>query len=96
MCSRQNTKMLALDPLVYQALCEQDEKDRQQLHPKDYYSILGKKFKLNHQFNYTIQTNQLYDLNGLKNNGGIVTTETRVITHGNIYLKVSCFIGYIV
>lgn len=38
MCSRQNTKMLALDPLVYQALCEQDEKDRQQLHPKDYYS----------------------------------------------------------
>ena len=38
MCNRQNTKMLAPDPLVYQALCEQDEKDRQQLRPKDYYS----------------------------------------------------------
>ena len=38
MCNRQNTKMLALDPLVYQALCEQDEKDRQPLQAKDYYS----------------------------------------------------------
>lgn len=38
MCNRQNTKMLALDPLVYQALCEQDEKDRQQLRQSSYYS----------------------------------------------------------
>ena len=38
MCSRQNTKMLALDPLVYQALLEQDEKDRQQLRQSSYYS----------------------------------------------------------
>ena len=38
MCSRQNTKMLALDPLVYQALLEQDEKDRQQLRQPSYYS----------------------------------------------------------
>ena len=38
MCSRQSTKMLALDPLVYKALCEQDEKDRQQLRQPSYYS----------------------------------------------------------
>ena len=38
MCNRQNTKMLALDPLVYQALLEQDEKDRQQLRQPSYYS----------------------------------------------------------
>ncbi len=38
MCNRQNTKMLALDPLVYQALLEQDEKDRQQLRQSSYYS----------------------------------------------------------
>ena len=38
MCSRQSTKMLALDPLVYQALLEQDEKDRQSLRQPSYYS----------------------------------------------------------
>ena len=38
MCSRQNTKMLALDPLVYQALLDEDEKDRQPLQAKEYYS----------------------------------------------------------
>ena len=38
MCNRQSTKMLALDPLVYQALLEQDEKDRQQLRQSSYYS----------------------------------------------------------
>ena len=38
MCNRQSTKMLALDPLVYQALLEQDEKDRQQLRQPSYYS----------------------------------------------------------
>ena len=38
MCNRQNTKMLALDPLVYQALLEQEEKDRQQLRQSSYYS----------------------------------------------------------
>ncbi len=30
--------MLALDPLVYQALLEEDEKDRQPLQAKEYYS----------------------------------------------------------
>ena len=38
MCNRQSTKMLALDPLVYQALLEQDEKDRQSLRQSSYYS----------------------------------------------------------
>lgn len=38
MCSRQSTKMVALDPLVYQALLEQDKKDRQQLRQPSYYS----------------------------------------------------------
>ena len=38
MCNRQSTKMLALDQLVYQALLEQDEKDRQQLRQSSYYS----------------------------------------------------------
>ena len=38
MCNRQFTKMLPLKPEIYEALLKQDELDRRQLRPKDYYS----------------------------------------------------------